>query len=73
MERKLYYHGNILTMERQLYAQAVLTEDGTIAAVGELEAVKAAAKEVQMVDLEGRTLMRTVIFRRVPTQCFSVL
>lgn len=61
MERKLYYHGNILTMERQLYAQAVLTEDGTIAAVGELEAVKAAAKEVQMVDLEGRTLMPAFI------------
>ena len=36
----LYYGGTILTMEEDLYAEALLVEDGRIVAVGKLEDVK---------------------------------
>lgn len=61
MEKKLYYHGNILTMEEELYAQAVLTENGKISAVGEFEDLKSMAGDARLVDLEGHTLMPSFI------------
>ncbi len=61
MERKLYYNGTILTMEPELYAQAVLTEGPRIAAVGSLEDVQAVAAGALPIDLEGQTLMPAFI------------
>lgn len=58
----LYYNGDILTMEPQLYAQAVLAVNGRIQAVGtksELQAIGGA--DVEAVDLRGRTLMPAFI------------
>lgn len=58
MAQTLYYGGTILTMEADGCAQAVLVEDGRIAAVGteaEVFAVKAA--DALCVDLKGRTMM----------------
>ena len=41
MGQKLYANGIILTMEKQMYAEAVLVKDGRIAAVGRKAAVEA--------------------------------
>lgn len=58
MRQIIYYNGTILTMEEELYAQAVLVEDGKILAVGSEEAVRAAAgKNAELVDLMGHTLL----------------
>lgn len=54
--KKLYYGGTILTMDRERpVAEAVLTEDGKILAVGNL--CDASAATAQRVDLQGKTLM----------------
>ena len=37
MTKKLFYNGDILTLEDELYAEAVLVEDGKIKAVGKKE------------------------------------
>ncbi len=57
--QKIFLNGTILTMSRQyLNPDAVLVEDGNIAAVGTKEEVFAkAGKKVKIVDLKGRTLM----------------
>ena len=43
MSRMLFYNGTMITMEEPVCAQAVLTEDGVIRAVGTFEDVRAAA------------------------------
>lgn len=58
----LYHNGDILTMELQLYVQAVLIEGGRIRAVGtkqQLEAI--GGPDIETVDLQGRTLMPAFI------------
>lgn len=56
--KQLFVNGTILTMERELYAQAVLTEDGKILSVGNLDDLIAqAGPDVQKVDLGGCTLL----------------
>lgn len=59
MSRMLFYNGTVITMEEPFCAQAVLTEEGVIRAVGTFEDVRAAAGEGEMclVDLQGHTLM----------------
>lgn len=56
---KLYYHGDIITMEQeQDCPQALLVRDGIIAALGSLEDLLAqCSNEVERVDLKGHTLM----------------
>lgn len=59
----LYYNGEIITMEHEGDApEAVLVEDGQIAAVGRLAELELRVKEgVARVDLEGRCLMPSFI------------
>lgn len=59
MSRMLFYNGTVITIEEPFCAQAVLTEDGVIQAVGTFEDVRAAAGEGEkcLVDLQGHTLM----------------
>ena len=58
MGQKLYENGTILTMEKQMYAEAVLVRDNKIAAVGRKEAVEAfASPDAERINLEGRTMM----------------
>lgn len=59
MGRKLYFNGDILTMEKELYAEAVLEEDGRILAVGKLEDWM--KKDAKLIDLQGRTMMPAFI------------
>lgn len=60
--KKLYYNGDIITMENeQDHPQALLVEDGVIAAVGDYEALKAQLGDGEAVDLAGKTLMPSFI------------
>ena len=54
----LYKNGNVITMNGRP-AEAVLTEDGMISAVGEAEGMDAAG--ARQIDLEGQTLMPAFI------------
>ena len=56
--RKLFYNGDILTMESPRPAEAVLTEGGRIIAVGDLSALfRFAGRHAEMIDLEGGALL----------------
>lgn len=58
MSRTLYFGGPVLTMDRaRPRAEAVLTEDGRILAVGSLEELRPLAGGSSSVDLDGRVLM----------------
>ena len=58
----LYYNGDILTMEPQLYTPAILVESGRIRAVGSKQQLEAAfGPGVEAFDLQGRTLMPAFI------------
>ena len=55
--KTLYYGGPIRTMEAEWLAEALLTENGVIAAVGSLEHLRSWAKGAAEIDLEGRALL----------------
>ncbi len=56
--QKIYYNGSIVTMcDGCPSVEAVLTENGRIAAVGAMETMRAQAPRAGLVDLEGCALM----------------
>lgn len=56
--RKLFYNGDILTMESPCPAEAVLTEGERILAVGDLSAIAPlAGRGAQIIDLQGGALL----------------
>lgn len=55
--RRVYHNGTIITMEDEMYADHLLTEDGIIKEAGRGEMPKAD----EYVDLEGKTLMPSFI------------
>ena len=56
--RKLFYNGDILTMESPRPAEAVLTEGERIIAVGELNALsRFAGRHAEIIDLDGGALL----------------
>lgn len=56
--KTIYYNGTILTLAEPLYAEALLVEDGMIAAVGDAQTVLAMQEEdTALVDLAGRCLL----------------
>ena len=59
--RTLYYGGAIRTMEADGLAEALLTENGVIAAVGSLERLRGRAKGAAEIDLDGRALLPAFI------------
>lgn len=62
MDEALYFNGDILTMEDELYAEAVLVKGGKIAKVGLKEdLIKLCSKYTKMVNLDGNTLMSSFI------------
>lgn len=62
VNEQLYFNGGILTLENELYAEAVLVRDGKIAKVGTKEELhKEASENVELVDLEGKTLIPSFI------------
>ena len=61
MTKKLFYNGDILTLEDELYAEAVLVEDGKIKAVGKKDELMSQNSDDKMIDLKGKTLMPSFI------------
>ena len=58
MSQTLYFGGPIVTMERELYVQALLTEGERILYVGSLHGAEERAEgTVRRVDLKGRALL----------------
>ena len=59
---KLYFNGNILTLEDELYAEAVLIKGDKIHKVGKREElINEASEGVEIIDLQGKTLMPSFI------------
>lgn len=62
MEETLYFNGEIITMENGSAAQAVLVQNGRIAAVGTLKEVSAlASPNARKADLQGKTMIPAFI------------
>ncbi len=62
MSCKLFVNGDILTMEDNLYADAVFIKNGTIKAVGNQSVLKHFAdKNTEIIDLGGKTLIPSFI------------
>ena len=62
MEEILYFNGEILTMEEDVYAEAVLVKGGKIAKVGKKEELmNFCSKDTRMINLDGKTLMPSFI------------
>lgn len=61
-KEKLFFNGDILTLEDELYAKAVLVIDEKINKVGEKsELLKLVSDNVELIDLEGKTLIPAFI------------
>ncbi len=60
MGKVLYFGGDILTMEKNLYAEAVLVEDGMITKVGGKELLLS-EKDAESINLQGKTLLPAFI------------
>ena len=61
MTKKLFYNGDIITLEDELYAEALLVQDGKIAKVGKKDDLIQDSADVEMVDLQGKTLIPSFI------------
>lgn len=62
MERKVYFNCDVITMNQAAAAEAVLVNDGVIAAAGaEKDVLKAAGSGAEMIDLQGCTLAPSFI------------
>lgn len=62
MESRIYYNGDIITMEEKLYAEAVFIKENKIKKVGSFqEVVKEKEKNTVLVDLKGHTLLPAFI------------
>ena len=61
-KEKLYFNGDILTLEDKLYAEAVLVKGRKIYKLGKKEdLLKEAGKDVEIINLQGKTLMPSFI------------
>ena len=62
VSEKLYFNGDIITLENELYAEAVLVKDGKIFKVGKKDdLLQSSCKDVELVDLQGKTLIPSFI------------
>ena len=61
MTKKLFYNGDIITLEDNLYADAVLVENGKILSVGKKDELLNESGDVELIDLQGKTLMPSFI------------
>ena len=60
--RKLFFNGDILTMENDLYCEAILIENGIIKELGNKDDILSKnTTDIELIDLEGKTLMPSFI------------
>lgn len=60
--RKLFFNGDILTMENDLYCEAILIENGIIKELGNKNDILSRnTNDIELIDLEGKTLMPSFI------------
>ena len=60
--RKLFFNGDILTMENDLYCEAILIENGIIKELGNKDDILSRnTTDIELIDLEGKTLMPSFI------------
>lgn len=61
-KEKLFYNGDILTLEDEMYVEAVLIKEGKVHKIGKKEdLLKIASEDVELIDLQGKTLMPSFI------------
>jgi len=61
-EERIYYNGDILTLEEELYTDAVLVRDGKIVKTGTLSEVEEkAGPQAEKINLEGKTMLPAFI------------
>ena len=62
MAERIYYNGDIITMEQEELVEAVLVKDGVFGKIGTLEEVRREASEgVIEIDLDGKTMLSAFI------------
>ena len=62
MNEKLYFNGDILTLEENLYVDAILIKGEKIYKLGKKEdLISIASKDVELIDLNGKTLIPSFI------------
>lgn len=62
MKKSIYYNGTIITMEKEIYAEAVLVNGGIIEKVGKyLDILQFKDRDTEMIDLDGNTMMPSFI------------
>lgn len=54
--KSIFYNGNIITMEKEMTANAIMIEDGIIKKVGDI-CIDEVSDDVQHIDLKGKTLL----------------
>ncbi|MEG1809818.1 MAG: amidohydrolase family protein, partial [Oscillospiraceae bacterium] len=59
--KKLFCNGTIITMESELYAEAVLVNDDTIEQVGSFEKLRSLAPDAEQIDLDRKTMLPAFI------------
>ena len=57
MDKTIYFGGDIITLEDNLYVDAILVEDGIIKDLDSLDNLKQKAKDAKLVDLKGNTML----------------
>lgn len=58
---KIYFNGDILTLEEELYADSILIKDDKIYKIGSKDELISLGKDAEIIDLKGRTLMPAFI------------
>lgn len=62
MNETLYFNGDIITLEDDLYSESILVRDGKIFKIGKKEdLLKLTNKDTKLIDLKGKTLMPSFI------------
>lgn len=59
--RKIFYNGTIITMEAELYVQAVLVEQGYVVKTGNFEELQSGAPDAVLIDLLHKTMLPAFI------------
>ena len=57
MNKTIYFGGDIITLEDNLYVDAILVEDGIIKDLDSIDNLKQKSKDAKLIDLKGNTML----------------